>query len=169
VIVIGTSQGREAWATQALASLPTDMPRMVLSCAGFEIGKLRWVMHHTELRRFWFLQDSVVVKDSWWLRDGLQRSGPVSLCMDPCVFGMFMGVYERKVLKHVELPHVTDKEHAIRLETEWTRDYLMHSGPAHVMFPEFADRNAHRIEHLHGRDNLVLENEFLVKYKGTWR
>ena len=27
MIVIGTSQGREAWATQALASLPTDLPR----------------------------------------------------------------------------------------------------------------------------------------------
>ena len=36
------------------------------------------------------------------------------------------------------------------------------------MFPEFTDHNAKGVEQHHGRINLVLENDYLIKYKGTW-
>jgi hypothetical protein len=36
------------------------------------------------------------------------------------------------------------------------------------MFPELTDGNAKGTEEHHGRINLVLENNYLIKYKGTW-
>lgn len=168
MIVVGTAAGRSAWLTGCLASLPH---RHVLAVYRYEyeIGKLRWVTEfHPELTRFWFLQDTVVVHDTSFLADALDHEGSVPLCNDPAPFGMFMGVYERDVLLEVGLPEVTDKRHAIRLEIEWTRRYWDAAGRPPALFPELRDANAVGVEHRHGRDNLVLRNEYLTKYKGTW-
>jgi hypothetical protein len=167
VIVIGTGAGREDWWRDCLASLQGQ--RTVLcSAPGYELGKIRWAYEHLDVDRFWFLQDSVVVHNPAFLDEGLQADGPVSLCMDPALYGMYMGVYDRHTLRQVGIPEVNDKPTAIRLEVEWTRLYCEAAGPVKVLFPDLADRNAVGIEHRHGRDNLVLRNESLTKYKGTW-
>jgi len=36
------------------------------------------------------------------------------------------------------------------------------------LFPELSDANATRKEMKFGRENLVLENDYLIKYKGDW-
>jgi hypothetical protein len=81
---------------------------------------------------------------------------------------MYLGVYDRRTLRQVGIPEVHDKATAIRLETEWTRLYCEAAGPVRVLFPDLADRNAVGIEHRNGRDNLVLRNGSLTKWKGTW-
>ena len=167
MIVIGTSAGREHWATDALASL-TGHGVLVLSQYEYELGKLRWVLEHTDIQRFWFLQDSVIIHDADFLHAALDMQGAVALCGHPVPYGMYMGVYDRRTLRQVGIPEVTDKATAIRLEVEWTRLYCEAAGPVHVCFPDLCDRNAVGIEHHHGRDNLLLRNESISKWKGTW-
>lgn len=168
MIVIGTSFGREQWATDCLETMPDDIPVMVVSQYPFELGKIRWVLEYTDVERFWFLQDSVLIHEPAFLRAGLALNGAVSLCQDPRPLGMYMGVYDRSVLTEVGVPEVTTKEESIRLEIDWTCRYLTAAGSVEVMFPEFADRNAIGVTKRHGRDNLVLHNDSLTKFKGTW-
>lgn len=168
MIVVGTAAGRSDWLADCLTSLPL---RNVLAVYryDYEIGKLRWVTeYHPHVERFWFLQDTVVIHDPSFLTQALDRGGSVPLCSDPGPFGMFMGVYERDVLLEVGMPTVTDKRHAIRLELEWTRSYWEKAGRPAPLFPDLRDANAIGVEHRHGRDNLVLANEYLTKFKGTW-
>ena len=52
---------------------------------------------------------------------------------------------------------------------EWTRTYHEAEPSAHLLFSDFTDRHARgRKEERYGRVNLVLENQYLIKYKGTW-
>jgi len=63
---------------------------------------------------------------------------------------------------------MSDKRDAIRHEIDWHKRYVEVAGNPQVLFPELTDANSTRQEERHGRTNLVLENDYLVKYKGTW-
>lgn len=164
-VVIATTPGRENWLAQCLASI--DRPTVVLSDFTFELGKIRWVYDNTTIDRFLFLQDSVVVKDQA-LFDLLNEPGSIALTNDPRPFGMFLGVYERSVLAQIKIPLPQNKQESIDLEISWTEEYCRHATVLRTAYPELTDRNATRKEQLFGRNNLVLENAHLIKYKGTW-
>ena len=166
ITVIGTSPDRSQWAADCLASVPGES--LVVSVPGYELTKLQWVVENTILDRFLFVQDSVIV--SAGLYDRLTAfDGSVALMSDPVPFGCYLGVYERKVLQQVGIPEIRSKREAVEAEIWWTKAYCAEAGNVPVLFPELSDRNAKRqVEH-HGRNNLVLENDFLLKYKGTWR
>lgn len=168
MIVIGTSEGRELWWRDCLASMPDDIPVLLVSQYAYELGKIRWVLEHTNIQRFWLLQDSVVIHDATFLRDALQSDHAVSLCQHPDLFGMFMGVYDRHILNQVGVPTVIGKEHSIQLERTWTRHYAQACQHVQVMFSDFNDTNAIGEVERYGRNNLVLSNDHLTKYKGTW-
>jgi hypothetical protein len=62
---------------------------------------------------------------------------------------------------------VTQRD-SIRAEIEWTTGYAAAAGDVPVVFPELRDStNRGFVEH-HGRINMVLENDYLRKFKGTW-
>jgi hypothetical protein len=164
--VIASSPDRTSWASDCLQSLGRDA--IIVTYGDYELGKIGWVMEHTKADRFLFLQDSWQIKsDGFW---GLlnQFEGSIALTRDPYFFGCFTGVYERHVIEQVGVPVVTDKAHSILLEIDWNRRYVDIAGEPTVLFPELTDANATRVVQRHGRDNLVLENEFVVKWKGTW-
>jgi len=141
---------------------------LVVSVPGYELAKLQWVVENTILGRFLFVQDSVIVSPG--LYDRLTAfDGSVALMSDPVPFGCYLGVYERKVLKKVGIPQIASKREAVEAEIWWTKAYCREAGDVPVLFPQLSDANATRHAVHHGRDNLVLENEFLTKYKGTWR
>jgi len=164
--VIGSSPDRQGWLADCSASLGRSYIAVVNY--GFELNKIRWVMDNTKLDRFLFLQDSWQVKSPafWDLLD--QFEGSVALTRDPYFFGCYAGVYERHIIERVGVPSVKDKAHSILLEIDWHRRYVEVGGEPKVLFPELTDANATRIVERHGRQNLVLENEFVVKWKGTW-
>lgn len=141
---------------------------LLVAVPGFELGKLRWVVENTTLDRFLFVQDSVVVSPALY---GLLSDfdGSVALLSDPVPFGCYLGVYERKILERVGFPNICSKREAVEAEIWWTQAYCAQAGNVPVLFPELRDSNAVRHAVRHGRENLVLENEFLTKYKGTWR
>jgi hypothetical protein len=135
---------------------------------GFELAKIRWVMDNTTADRFLLLQDSWQVKSPlfWDLLE--QFEGSVALTRDPYFFGCYAGVYERHIIERIGVPVVKDKAHSILLEIDWHRRYVEASVEPTVLFPELTDAIATGVVERHGRDNLVLENEFVVKWKGTW-
>lgn len=164
--VIGTTPNRADWAARALASVPGDA--IVVSVPGYELGKLRWVVENTSADRFLFIQDSVTVSEG--LYDILSNfDGSVALLSDPVPFGSYLGVYERTLLEKVGLPHIESKLESVRAEIWWTGEYRAEAGKVPVLFPELKDNTATRQVFLNGRENIVLENEYFAKYKGTWR
>lgn len=164
--VIGSSPDRAHWAADALASVPGDA--IVVAVPGFELGKLRWVVENTTVDRFLFIQDSVIVSQA--LYGSLSEfQGSVALLSDPVPFGSYLGVYERKILQAVGFPNIRSKRESVDAEIWWTKAYCQLAGNVPVLRSQTCDANATKIVEKHGRQNLVLENELFVKYKGTWR
>jgi hypothetical protein len=165
LIVIATTPGRENWLAQCLASI--KRPVLVLSDFTFELGKINWVFNNTTIERFFFLQDSVVIKDER-LFDLLDENASIALSSDPSIYGMYLGIYEREHLAKIDIPIPVSKREAIDFEISWTTKYCQAAKNVRIAFPDLADRNADRKEIVFGRENLVLENDFLIKYKGNW-
>ena len=165
MIVVATTPGREHWLKQCLESI--KQPVLVLSDFGFELGKIHTIFYKTKIDRFLLLQDSVVIKNQN-IFDLLNDEGSIALTNDPVPFGMYMGVYEREVLEKIHIPLPKTKQEAIRYELEWTKIYCNHALTLRIAFPELCDKNAKHKKVVFGRENLVLENDYLIKYKGNW-
>jgi hypothetical protein len=165
LIVVATTPGREDWLKQCLESI--EQPVFVLSDHTFELGKIHTIFHKTNIDRFMFLQDSVVVKDQNIFKL-LDDEGSIAFTNDPVPFGMYMGVYERSVLEKIYIPLPRTKQDAIKYEIEWTKIYCSQAPKLKTAYPELCDQNATRKEFVFGRENLVLENDYLIKYKGNW-
>lgn len=165
MIVIATTPRRENWLAQCLTSI--SRPVMVLSDFTFELGKINWIFNNTTIERFFFLQDSVVIKDDR-IFELLDETGSIALSKDPSIYGMYLGIYERKHLAKIDIPIPQSKREAIDYEISWTSKYCQAAKSVRIAFPDLADRNASKKEIVFGRENLVLENDFLIKYKGNW-
>lgn len=166
-VFIASTTDRAPWLAQCVKSLGGREVTVVLS-GSYELGKLQHIFQHHDDERFLFLQDSVeVLSEGFWARLR-EFSGSVGLLPDPHPFGCYMGVYERKHLAKMPWPAVESKEDSIRFEVEWAREYAQVVGGVPVVFPELTDASGFHMEHL-GRSNLVLENAWFRKWKGTHR
>jgi len=166
-VMIATTPGREQWLAQCLASLKGH-PAVVLSDPNtYELGKIKWMLDNTTVDRFLFLHDSVVVKDVKFFDLVFSYPKSVAISPDPNKFGMYMGVFHRDTLNKVGVPGVKTKEDAIYHEIHWCNKYCS-AEDVPVLFSDFTDYTAKKTEMVFGRKNLVLENDYLIKYKGTW-
>lgn len=171
-VVISTGIGRGQWVGDCIGSISRGNVTICRSDGGGELGAIRMIYEGTHWRRWLMLQDSTVVLDQglFDLVDAVE--GPCLLAPHPA---MYLAVYERSVLDVVGIPEPAahDREAAIALEVPWMRAY---EAQCHaqgfacpVLFPELTDDNATgQVEH-NGRVNLIVENRYLRKYKGTWR
>lgn len=89
----------------------------------------------------------------------------VALSSYPVLFGMFLGKYRYEIAKQLPLPIAKDKAHAVDLEVTWNNAYCALEKPV-LLFDGFVDND--RFEQKFGRKNMVIENEYIKKYKGTW-
>lgn len=165
-IVVCTTPGREMWLSDCLTSINREV--IVISDFTFELGKIDWMSKNTGFDRFLILQDSVVIKDDSFFDLLFSVDGSVSLNQDPSWYGCYMGIYERSALLSVGVPLPKTKQESIRYEYEWTPQYVEACDSVTVMFPDFKDQNASGKCLRHGRENLILENDYLIKYKGDW-
>ena len=166
MIVIATTPGRQDWLKQCLNSI--SKPVLVLSDFTFELGKINWIFNNTKIDRFMFLQDSIIIKDEKIFELLYEDKGSIALTNDPCMYGMYMGVYERHVLEKVDIPIPKSKAESIQYELTWTDAYCKAARNVRLAFTDLTDSRAKRKEVIFGRENLVLENDFLIKYKGNW-
>lgn len=166
MIVIATTPGRQDWLKQCLNSI--SKPVLVLSDFTFELGKINWIFNNTKIDRFMFLQDSIIIKDERIFELLYEDKGSIALTNDPCMYGMYMGIYERHVLEKVDIPIPKSKAESIQYELTWTEAYCKAARNVRLAFTDLTDSRAKRKEVIFGRENLVLENDFLIKYKGNW-
>ena len=167
-IVLMTFPGREVWLDQCIKSIgKRDV--VVLSGYGHELDKIRWVCENTNIERFVLLQDSMIIKDQSFFELAMSNPKSVAFSNCPVKFGMYMGVFCRETLLKTHMPVVRDKEHGIELEVSWANEYSHYEPDAPLLFDKFHDHYANGTKQLHGRINLVLENDYIIKYKGTWR
>ena len=186
MIIIPTHISRvNTWLKDCLASLDTNHQVMVLfqekepeaieipflyahhQLNGFDPGAIVWAREHCEDEEFLVLHDSCVIKDNL-LFDIVFNSfsgHSVAFSSHPVPMGMFLGKYKTAIVKQLDPPIAKNKEHAVELEEEWNKKYCQLDYP--IIMPD--PLNVSDIfEEKHGRKNMVLENRFLKKYKGTW-
>lgn len=157
--VIG-SNPESVWLRDCLRTIPHYRTIHIHREGGYELSALR--AGCTRFDRFLFLQDSTEILHPlfWNTIDTLETSA--FLFGWP---GMYLGVYDRTTLRPLldQAPTHVDKDTSIGWEHR-TRHHLAYP----TLWPEVTDATG-RIEHRHGRRNMVLENGMLRKWKGTWR
>lgn len=167
LIVIGSSPDRAEWLEISSGSIGRE--HLIVSNWGYELNKIRWVIENTAAERFLFLQDSWEIKSPEFFTLLEETSGSVALTSDPYYFGCFAGIYERDIIQEIGIPNIKTKLEAVLAERSWHEEYVRVGGVPTVLFPELTDDRATEIRVLNGRENLILENKYVVKYKGTWR
>ena len=156
-VVIGSHPG-SPWLADCLRSIPTGRTVKVHRTGGYEITALRTACRYFD--RFLFLQDSTeVLHREFW--DIIDTAEPTWLFGGP---PMYLGVYDRTNLEACieDAPAEMNKEWSIAWEGALPERLTLPT-----LWPEVTDATG-RFEERHGRNNLVLENKLLRKWKGSW-
>jgi hypothetical protein len=141
-----------------------------------ELGAGHWVTDHLKhtagLMQFWqepvfTLNETVTIHDPTMFEMAAAEPGPMTLSPG---YLSFMGKFTPQQVANIQWPEVKTKKDDVLLgEGRLLRDTLAPGVP--VLCPDFVDPNPHdpaNFEFKHGRNNLVLKNEYLTKYKGHW-
>lgn len=188
MIIIPTHISRiNTWLSDCLASIDTQHQVMVLfqgekptkrvkigfeythqELNGYDPGAVVWAMKNLQpTDEFMVLHDSCVVKDNKLfdvLFSGYYEDS-VALSNHPTLMGMFLGKYRMQVALQLEPPIAKDKMHAVDLEETWNRSYCALEQPI-LMEQPLTTSNI--FVEKHGRQNMVLGNRWIKKYKGAW-
>ena len=167
-IFIGSTTHTSSWLDNCLKSLKgfSKYPIICVINDDFELGKLRWIYDNTTVDEIFLMHDTVEIKDLSLFDIIFQDVKSVAITDRPCAYGMFMGKYLRSVLNKMEIPITKTKLEAVEQEILFNNRYVEISGGAQILFPGMEDSQT--FEYKFGRNNKILENEFLKKYKGTW-
>lgn len=135
----------------------------------FECGALHAVMEMTDLDEFLLIQDTFEIKNTFFIDQMFEAYVGQSVSFGPNLFHYF-GKFRRETLNKLKIPITTTKYDAIQAEKEFIgKEYLGAEEDTLVLFPDFHDANKNNvIEQRWGRANLVLENDYVIKRKGTW-
>lgn len=170
-IVITTSEHTKDWLKDCLDSIKTDYPILVVSNGGvsacphgvlnivndwngFELGGILRGKQYFD--SFVHLMDTTIIKNNDLFDELFDLPGNVMLTDGGY---HYMGKFESRYLP--DIPMISTKADAIALELQWLRgnfDCFKPDLPVHTNV--FEDK--------HGRKNMVLENDYLIKYKATW-
>ncbi|MDD4988791.1 MAG: hypothetical protein PHS68_07855, partial [Candidatus Izemoplasmatales bacterium] len=104
---------------------------------------------------FVHIMDSTVIKDISMFDKLFAIDGNVVLTRGNF---HYMGKFETAKLPN--LPMITDKDTAIKLEAHWLKYYREFTPDLPVQ--------SEVIETVHGQRRMRLENEYMIKWKGTW-
>lgn len=139
----------------------------------YEMGAIRAMHNLTEYSQFFLLQDTFEILDNSIFYK-LFEEEPYK---DRSVqygrhFQMYLGKFKREILDRFSSsntwpPMPKTKGDSIWLEEHFTKKYKAFD-PATIEFNHnFADQGGKQEEHF-GRNNLVIEDQYLRKWKGTW-
>jgi hypothetical protein len=189
MIIIPSHVSRiDTWLKDCLASLDTKHKVMVVfqgdkpakglkigfdythqALNGYDPGAVVWAINNLEKDdEFMVLHDSCVVKDNLLFKVVFEGyfEDSVALSTHPTTFGMFLGKYRTKIASQLEPPVAEDKAHGVDLEESWNREYCQLEQPI-VLDNPLTTSDVFEIRH--GRENMILENRWIKKYKGTWK
>ena len=133
---------------------PLNITTIINDWNGWEIGTIQRGKENFD--EFIHLMDTTLIKDITLFDKLFALKGNVVLTKNNF---HYMGKFVTKELPN--LPRVHDKETAIMLETKWLDGYK---------YTEFVpDLPVHSLiwEIVHGQNRMRIENEYIVKWKGT--
>ena len=171
-IVILHSEGYEPWLNDLLNSLHNCWyPVDVVDSPGWVTDGLRYISEHDMPEHqgdsVFLLNETMVIKDHSLFDKAAAIDGPAALSPG---YLMFCGKFVPEQLSRVKWPVVKDKRaDVIYGEAGVCRDQLAPGVP--VLCPDFTDPDYNdeaNYQERHGRRNLVLKNDYLIKFKGTW-
>lgn len=174
-IVITTSEYTKDFLDECLNSLGDKYPVLVVSNMyqtdkadiindwnGFELGGI--LRGYENFDEFIHLMDTCRVDDKALFDKMFEHDGSVFFCRG---FYSYLGKYRSDILEKAGIPRVNTKADAIAQENQWNRHYLSFDQKAILFDPELPIHTT-KFEEKNGRRNMVLENGFLTKWKGTW-
>jgi hypothetical protein len=169
-IVIGSTTQTKDWLQNCLNSFGKydKYPIIVVINDDFELGKLKWAYDHTDLDEIFLLHDTMEIKDVGLFDEAFEQCAGKSYALSdhPTYMGMFLGKYRREILRLMDIPITKTKREAVLQETDFNQRYAQLEPFKVVCDPPL--RNTDIFEDKFGRKNMVLESEFVRKYKGTW-
>lgn len=166
-IVIGATHPDSPWMTDLKASIPLAAPAEVWASITpkFELSSIRWASERFE--EFVFLPESTLVLDPTVFDRCFGEFAGMSVDLANQPDTMYLAKF-RSAAVH-DVPEVHDKLEAVRYEREWMGAYLAAEEAAgklaHLGRPML---HSNVFEERHGRLNMVVENEYLRRYKGAW-
>lgn len=128
---------------------------------GYELGALT---HLSKIDDVCLLQDSVEIKDIGLFDRLAAAPGGVALCHN---FQCYLGKYSKKVLDSISIPEVRSKTESVNQESQFYYTYSAADPDYQTLEPVLHDNHG-RKEYRFGRENLILENDYLIKYKGYY-
>lgn len=132
----------------------SDYPIVINRWNAFELGGiLQGKKHFTE---FVHLMDTTIVKDITLFDKLLEIEGNVFLTHGGY---HYMGKFVSDLLP--EIPKISTKEEAIQLELHWLKK-------PYTFFEPDLPVHTDVFEEIHGSKRMKLENDFIIKYKGTY-
>lgn len=124
----------------------------------YDPGAFYYARKH-DIKEFIILHDSMIMKDLSLFDEAFSLEGNVSIGDN---FLMCFGKFELDKLP--ELPRKpVNKGQAVAFEAVFLRSIT----PDHTLCREFRDGNT--FVNKYGRKRMVIENDYLIKYKATWR
>ena len=164
-IIIGTRQDRTEQFKNCWNSIKSPYLRLAVDCDGYEVGKIKWVIDHTDIDEFIFLQDSVEIKDNTLFDVCFSTTHSVSICDYPNPFGCYLGKYKRSVLEKIYLPDIKTKAESVNYESKFFIDYMKYEQPTQIGgsledVKNYVEKWGHKV--------MKIENEYLIKYKSIW-
>lgn len=166
-IVVATTPN-SPWLADCLASIGVpDYPLLILSDFSWEMGKIRFIMEHTDISEFFFVQDTSIIKDTSIFK--LAFDYPHSFAMSN-QFKMFIGKYQRRYVEQCEIWTPTNKKESVLSESNFHWEYLRADPDTQICDNPLDDppESEWVIEDKNGRRNLVVENQYIKKWKSTW-
>jgi len=169
VIVIGTSNGRDRWASDCALSCANEKYKVdVINNDGFELAHILQA-YNRRYDEFLYLHDTCVVKDKSLFDIVFEenKGKSVALSDHPGIFGMYLGKYMNSALKGMDIPSANDKYDAVEYEVTWTRSYVNNES-SHTVLLSPPLHDGYNFVTINNKMYMKLENDWLIKYKGTW-
>lgn len=179
-IVITTSEYTKDFLKPCMESLPSDWPILIVSnnyqdvpeykgadivhneWDGFELGGIYQGAEHFD--EFVHLSDTCVVRDKDMFPIMFEYPYSMYLCDG---FFSHLGKYRTEILEEIGIPIIQDKMVGINYENVWHKEYLEHDPSARQFAPPLPVHTK-VFEEIHGQTRMVLDNGYIIKYKGTW-
>lgn len=168
-IIIGAQEkNKDTWLKDLINSMEGCVyPYKVHYTNDFELSSVKWAMENTDWDEILFFPESTVIRDlalfDKIFKDNEGKS--VSICSDPVVGAMYLMKYRRAILKDMEIPIAKSKRQAVELEVTFNPNYAKKDETV-VLFPEI--KHSNDFVHKYGRMNMIMGNEYIARFKGSW-
>ncbi len=170
-IVIGSVSRDSPWLADCVHSLVgCHYPVHAHFTRQFELDTIGWAAKQFD--EFVFLPESTVVLDQQvfdWCFEEFKGSSVNLGTAQGLRFRMYLGKYRAEPVNMMGVPEVRDKWDAVNFESSWCLAYASLEAAAGrlVDFGGPLEHTTNFVER-HGRRNMVVENEYLRRFKGSY-